>query len=446
MSDPDRRNFLAATGTALALAGTTLHSAQAGDPPPVKEPRATSGDTAIEPRWEERLTLTVGPKNADLVGGDEKVIQAAVDSLARFGGGTVKLLPGTFKLRNSVYLSSNIRLIGSGADTILIKEPSIKSKLLLDSDWFDQEITLADAKGFQLGDGVCLRAKNPHSNSTTVIKRTLVARSGNRFKLDKALRENLWLMGEAAAATLFPILSGEFISNIVIENLVLDGNKANNENLDGNYAGCVFLQDCKDIKIGNIEARNYNGDGISWQICHDVIVENCRSKDHTGLGLHPGSGSQRPIMRGNILERNDIGIFFCWGVKNGLATHNKILENRSSGISVGHRDTDNRIIGNEIKDSGKVGILFRAERGKAFTGNRNHIEGNKVLDSGADDGIAVDVQGETGDLVFLENELRETRGQMKRIGFRLGAQNGEITLKENKIEGFATKVLDQRKR
>ena len=28
-----------------------------------------------------------------------------------------------------------------------------------------------------------------------VIKRTLVARSGNRFKLDKGLRENLWSSG-----------------------------------------------------------------------------------------------------------------------------------------------------------------------------------------------------------------------------------------------------------
>src|SRR6202023_3026 len=115
----------------------------------------------------------------------------------------------------------------------------------------------------------------PHNNSTTVIKRTLVARSGNRFKLDKALRENLWLAGEATATTLFPILSGESVSNVHIENLVLDGNRANNENLDGNYAGCIFMQDCHNITVRNVEARNYNGDGISWQICHDVFVEHC---------------------------------------------------------------------------------------------------------------------------------------------------------------------------
>ena len=441
----DRRHFLGASGAAIALANTAAMTVEAAERPLVKEPRATSGDTAIEPKWEERLTLNVGPTKGDLIGGDEKPIQAAVDYLARLGGGTIKLAVGTFKFRNAVYLSSNIRLIGSGPETILVKEPSIKSKLLLDSDWFDQEITLADAKGFQIGDGICLRAKNSDGVGRTVIKRTLVARSGNRFKLDRALRENVWLMGEATAATLFPVLSGEFVSNIAIENLVLDGNRMNNENLDGNYAGCIFLQDCKDVTIRGVEARNYNGDGISWQICHDVLVENCRSHGHAGLGLHPGSGSQRPIVRGNTLQKNDIGIFFCWGVKYGLADKNAIEDCRV-GISVGHRDTDNLIQKNEVKRSGKVGILFRPERGKAFAGHRNRVEGNTIIDSGLEDGIAIDVQGETGDLTFANNELRETRGMAKRIGIKLGPQTGEITMKSNAIEGFATKLLDQRKR
>ncbi len=123
----------------------------------------------------------------------------------------------------------------------MIKESSTATKLAADSDWYDQEITLADARGFQLGDGICLRARNPDTGGPVVIKRTLVARSGNRFKLDRALRENLWLKGEPTAATLFPLISGENISGIVIEDLALDGNKENNANLDGNYAGCIFL-------------------------------------------------------------------------------------------------------------------------------------------------------------------------------------------------------------
>ena len=79
------------------------------------------------------FALTVGNSRADLNGTDQRVIQAAVDTVARMGGGTVKLLPGTFRLRNAVYLSSNLRLVGSGPDTVLVKEASAASKLAADA-------------------------------------------------------------------------------------------------------------------------------------------------------------------------------------------------------------------------------------------------------------------------------------------------------------------------
>jgi hypothetical protein len=439
----DRRQFLQATG-GLAAGAVCTGLARAEDTPKVTQPRATSGDT-IEPDWQQRLTVTVGTQKADLVGSDHRVIQAAVDYVARLGGGTVQILPGTYRLRNAVYLQSKVRLLGSGADSILIKEPSVTSKLAADSDWYDQEITLADAKGFQIGDGICLRCKNPHHGGMDVAKRTLVARSGNRFKLDRALRENFWLVGNATVATLFPILSGDNIADVVIEDLTLDGNKANNDNLDGNYAGCIFLQDCNRITMRQVTARHFNGDGISWQICHDVVAESCHSHDHAGLGLHPGSGSQRPIIRGNKLQRNDIGLFFCWGVKFGLAEKNLIEDSRSYGISIGHRDTDHLIRDNDVRRSGKAGVLFRPERGKSFAPHRNRLERNRVSDSGPDNGIAIDIQGETESITVAENALRETRQPLSRVGIRIGAQARDIHLRDNQVEGFALAVSDLRK-
>lgn len=108
--DPvDRRRFLgtasAAVTSAAALggpAGATRPAGEArasqpqGDPrPPVTDPRATSGDVRHGPTWDERFTLTVGNDRDDLCGRDQRAIQAAIDTVARMGGGTVKLLPGT---------------------------------------------------------------------------------------------------------------------------------------------------------------------------------------------------------------------------------------------------------------------------------------------------------------------------------------------------------------
>ena len=442
----NRRSFLAAA-CAAGAAGLQAACRCAGAelPPAITDPRATDGDERFEPNWAERLTITVGPDQGDLVGRDDKILQAAVDYVARLGGGTVQLLPGTFTFRNAVFLPSGVRLRGSGLDSVITKIASETIPLADDSDWYDQEITLSAPGNFRVGDGVVLRATNPHDGGATVIKRTLIARSENRFKLNDGLRENLWLSGKPTCASLFPLLTSEHTADVLIEDLTLDGNRAQNDNLDGNYAGCIFLQDCNRYTIRRVTARNYNGDGISFQVCHDIVVEDCHSHDHAGLGLHPGSGSQRPRIARNRLERNEIGLFWCWGVKFGMAEANKIADNRSYGISVGHNDTDNVMCDNDITGSGKAGVLFRDEAGgKNFWPHRNVLERNRIVNSGGPDGIAIDIQGRTSDLRIVGNELKELREPAQRIGVRIGAQAGRITLDDNRIDGFSVTMRDER--
>jgi hypothetical protein len=439
----NRRGFL--RWSAGIWAGSFIGLAYSDERPKVLTPRATDGDERHEPEWAERLEITVGPKSGDLVGQDDKVIQAALDYVARLGGGTVRLLPGRFVLRNAVVLPSKIRLLGSGPETVITKIASETVALAADSDWYDQEITLKDPKSFRVGDGIVLVAKDPDEGGMVVIKRTLVARSGNRFKLNDGLRKNLWLSGQPTCSSLFPLLTSEYASDVVIENLTLDGNRENNTRLDGNYAGCIFLQDANRFTIRRVEARNYNGDGISFQVSHDVTVEDCHCHDNADLGLHPGSGSQRPLIKDNLLERNTIGLFWCWGVKFGLAEANRMLGNRNYGISIGHNDTDNVMRDNEIADSGKVGILFRNEaRGQDFWANRNRIEQNRITNSGDGEGIAIDIQGQTKDVKLVGNQLRETRDPKQRIGIRISKESTGIELAGNSLDGFATPVLDLR--
>jgi hypothetical protein len=132
-------------------------------------------------------------------------------------------------------------------------------------------------------------------------------------------------------------------------------------------------------------------------------------------------------------------------VKHGVAEENTILDSRASGISIGHRDTDNRILGNRIERSGEVGILFRAEPAADRCPQRNHVEGNRIMDSGGETGgFAVDIRGETRSILLRANQLVETRGPEGRIGVRIGAQTGEITLEGNEFSGFGTPVQDLR--
>lgn len=391
------------------------------------------------------LSMTVGSGDGQINGSDDRVIQAGIDYLTALGGGTLKLLPGTYHLSNAIYLRSNIRIEGNGDETVLIKNPSVSTPLAIDSDWYDSDVTLTKSNGFEVGYGVCLRAKTPHHGGSNVIKRTIIGKDGNRLWLDKSLEKNFWADHEARISTLFPILSGEHICDVEIRDLVLDGNKSNNGHLDGNYAGCIFMQDCERIQIDNVEARNYNGDGISWQICHDVSVTNCRSLSNVDLGLHPGSGSQRPIMQDNYLAGNRLGLFFCWGVKHGVAENNRILNNHQYGISIGHRDTDNIIRLNQIEGSGEVGITFRNEPNEGRSPHRNIVENNRITNSGSDkDGIGIDIQGETKSITIRENQIAEMREGGEHIGVQIGEKTANILLEKNEFAGLAVGVRDLR--
>ena len=296
-----------------------------------------------------------------------------------------------------------------------------------------------------MGDGVFITAKNTNNGDAVHVKRTLVANKGNRFKLNDGLRKNIWLTGKPKATSVFPLLTSEYSADVLIENLVLDGNRANNVNMNGNYGGCIFLQDCKRYTMRGVTTRNYNGDGISFQICHDVIVENCKSHGNADLGVHPGSGSQRPLIRKNHLFDNSIGIFWCWGVRYGLAENNFIKSNKDYGISIGHCDTDNTMRDNDVIDSGKVGILFRNDtRGRDFWANRNLITKNRISNSGGGSGVAIKLDGQTKDTKVIGNIITDDRGQAERIGIQVNADVGNVQLIDNKIEGVKTRVIDNR--
>ena len=72
-------------------------------------------------RNRREITVSVGDEGADFTGSDDKVIQGALDYVARLGGGTVELLPGTFALRNALLPHAGLILRGSGDDTVLRK-------------------------------------------------------------------------------------------------------------------------------------------------------------------------------------------------------------------------------------------------------------------------------------------------------------------------------------
>jgi nitrous oxidase accessory protein NosD len=106
----------------------------------------------------------------------------------------------------------------------------------------------------------------------------------------------------------------------------------------------LFLYRCPGAVVSHCLVRRYNGDGVSLQQSNDAQVLDCVSEGNASLGLHPGSGSQRPLVRGCVARGNsDDGLYLCWRGKNGV-----FFRNETEGMA-GHR---NRVEDNLIENNG----------------------------------------------------------------------------------------------
>ncbi len=397
-------------------------------------------------RSKHSLLLTVGQTEGDLQGKDDRIIQAGIDYLHRLGGGTLHILPGVYELRNAIYLSPNVTIKGSGEKTILKKTNSTVTALARDSDWFEYGVQVTDTKGFVPGGGIMLRARTgPGDWQYDVLRATVTSIQGDVILLDRLTKENFWTDKNATAATIFPIITAENVDDVAVEDVILEGNRDNNEHINGNFAGAVFIQHCNRWRFKNVVAKNYNGDGFSFQVCNDIEFLNCQARNNADLGFHPGSGSQRPILHSCVAEGNGQGIFFCWSVSDGRVDDCTLSRNKRYGISIGHRDTDNVIRNCTIERNGEVGILLREEANEFRSGNRNRIENCVVRDNGTGEtGIGIDIRGKTQQILVVDTRVENTAGGNQRIGIRIGREAQRIFLQGNSYDGCQVDIQDLR--
>src|SRR4051812_15356268 len=78
------------------------------------------------------MTFHVGVDDGDIRGNDHRVLQAAVDYVAGIGGGTVRVGPGRYAMRNALTLRENVRVVGVPGKTILAACDGFSCRLAAD--------------------------------------------------------------------------------------------------------------------------------------------------------------------------------------------------------------------------------------------------------------------------------------------------------------------------
>lgn len=389
--------------------------------------------------------IRVGIDSGDLRGGDNQALQAAVDRVANLGGGIVHVGPGRYTMRNALFLRDRVHVKGTPGQTVLAACDGAESPLACDGDCNERQVTLGRPAGFRIGDGISVQ-DDRSSGGFTVTTATLTSRlSDNAFTVTTPLYLDYMVAQHATARIAFPVVGGWNVRNASVTGLTIEGNAAKRSKLDGCRGGGIYLFECQDVAIRDCVVRDYNGDGISFQVSQRVEVTGCTAEGNTGLGLHPGSGSQHPVVRNNRSFNNGgDGMYVCWRVKYGTFEGNELRDNKGSGISIGHKDSDNLFRKNVVVGNGASGVLFREET-EPMGAHRNVFEDNRVVDNGRPGAAAVAIRGSHNGLVFRSNEIGSTRQDAPAgAGIRLDGRSQGLVSTGNRFLNVRTEVDTKR--
>ncbi len=393
--------------------------------------------TTVSPR----IIKVAQSGGADVIGTDNLALQKAADLL--MPGDTLEIGPGTYEMNNSLFIPSKVTVRGVPGQTILRKSPGVESRLLEDGDYGERQLKVAHPEKFRAGMG--LAVMDDASNSGWDVSITAIAAvEGNMLRLGPmTLKDYDVAEKHARVSNTFPILCAIQTEGVVFENLIVDGNREQNAYLDGCRGGAIYFYNSKNGVIRKCVARNYNGDGISFQITENIQVLDCESHGHSGYGIHPGTGSDSPVIRAcHMHDNGQVGLFLCWRVRHGQFIDNVIENNGRYGISIGHKDTDNLFVNNTVSGNGFCGVLFRKET-FANSGHRNTFKENRVFNNGkGKEGYGFYIEPEASEILIANNRVAETRSGEARtqhygIYRRPGA--GSITMEGNSMEGHIAK-------
>ena len=327
----------------------------------------------VHPRISE-LTLRVGGSDADVPGFTNLSIQMAIDALEGRGG-KVMLDPGIFEITTPVRLKSGIHLQGAGTETILRRSPGVQTRFIEDADYGELRLTVEDPGGFSMGMKVQVSDTDNHT-CWDVSTARITQIEDDVIYLDRGLIRNYRSDREGLLSNASSVIEVIQAEKVLISDLLVDGNRAENFMADGCNSAGIFILRSSHVTLDRVRVRDFNGEGISWQITEHVSIRNSEVSGSGNTGLHPGTGSPFTTIENNDIHHNDRdGLFVCWRVYQSKVTGNRFHHNGRYGICTGHKDTDVLFEDNHIHHNGRDGVNLRPERA-GNAPHRNTFENN----------------------------------------------------------------------
>lgn len=356
--------------------------------------------------------ITVGGADADVQGFNNQAIQYAIDAVSKTGG-TVFLESGSYDITAPVRLKSGVNLIGTGKETILKRGHGVQTRYVVDADYGELKLTVENPDGFEIG--MKVQVTDDQNNGCWNVSTAYITDIfDHKIYIDKGLirdyRSDLNGM-LSNASSVVEVIEAEDAS---ISNIQIDGNRENNYFADGCNSAGILVFRSKNILIDHVQVKDFNGEGISWQITEHVSVKNCEISGSGNTGLHPGTGSPFSVIENNDVHHNDRdGLFICWRVYESRVSGNKFHHNGRFGLCTGHKDTDVLFENNHIYNNKRDGVNLRGER-ESNAPHRNTFVRNTIENNGTEGGgYGFSINSPARNLLLKENEFRNSARTQK---------------------------------
>ena len=406
-------------------------------------PKIQSQNIGLVDIRKARQEISVGGPDADIPGFTSDAVNLALDALKTRGGGTVKLNPGIFEITGPIRLLSNTSLTGSGESTVLRKCNGFSTSFIIDADWGMLKAIVKDASGFSKGMGIQLY-EDEHKQGWDVTTAIITDIENNTIYFDNRTVNDYISSLNGTVSNACSIIEAVGIENVKISDLAIEGNKTNNDYINGCRGGGIYLHKSKNCAVENVKITGFNGDTYSWQITENITLRGCEAADGNGLGFHPGTGSDHSVVENCISHNNKgDGIFLCWRVQNGIFRNNTVYANGDNGISIGHKDTDNIFENNHVFENSNHGVFFRNEN-EQNGGHRNTFTNNIIENNGmARESSGFFIGGETHDIDITGNTIRSTGKGNQTTAIFVGRKASKVSASGNRITGSKEVVYEK---
>lgn len=379
-------------------------------------------------------------------------VQVAIDTVARGGGGEVVLPEIDLLLDRGLQLRSGVTLRGQGPGTILRKGPGRVWPLSGYHNYGMCDVPLHSTAGLCEGMTVSVHDRRTHGGFYETFA-TIEWVENGWVGLDRGIDADYSASEEPCVTTSYPVVFGHRISDVMLADLHIEGSAATQDKkMGGCRGGAVYFAQSHDIRLHGVTEADYDGEGLSFQMCRNVEIIRCTFDRNTGNGLHPGAGSTNCRFQNCTANGNKMaGFFFC--VRATLITvHDCTLAQNAVGVSIGTRDCFNHILGCKMLNNRGAGVLVRPTPAPTEV-HSIVIEDCTILGNGRNskadnagmpqDAAQVVLTSDAHDIVLIDNIIERGAAMAASVGLQCGEAVHAVQLQGNKFgDDLATDVAE----